>query len=63
MKDSPPPTKNRNVKCIWTIEILELEQVGMLAQALKIFWGKVGTPCKKLADIHPRQGLGQRNHF
>jgi hypothetical protein len=35
----------------------------MLAQVLQIFfWGR--TPCKKWADLHPRQGnLLQRNNF
>jgi hypothetical protein len=37
-----------------TIEILDQRQVHMLAQVLQTFWAK--KPCKKFADLHPRQG-------
>jgi hypothetical protein len=44
------------------IEILEPEQV-RLHWSCQIFWGK--THCKKLADLHPRQGnlLKKKNIF
>jgi hypothetical protein len=36
------------------IEILVLERVHMFKLLLQTFWAK--KPCKKSADLHPRQG-------
>jgi hypothetical protein len=45
---------------VFSIEILELDHVGTGPANL---FGK-RTPCKKSADLHPRQGnLLQRNNF
>jgi hypothetical protein len=51
------------IRCIMYNHRNLRSRTSMLAQALQIFWGKE-TPCKKLADLHPRQGnLLEKEHF
>jgi hypothetical protein len=38
-----------------TIEILDLELVCWHRSCKYVFWGEI-TPCKKTADLHPKQG-------
>jgi hypothetical protein len=58
---TPTRLPHRNLRNGTTIEILELQQV-CWHRFCEYFWGK--TPCKKSADLHPRQGnYYQRNHF
>jgi hypothetical protein len=48
------PSHPRQLKSSTAIEILDLEQVNMWHRSRKYFGDR--TPCKKSADLHPRQG-------